>query len=131
MAGLTTNRPQAAGILSGQEQGHLPKTWAGLRAGPWAAQVHWDNGVGSLAPVLAASTEGAVPGLPQGPRHARAVSASCSGGQGGTQGTEVGGKTQTIPGLTFPGTLTIPKADLEGGRWASAMGGRWDEETLG
>lgn len=129
--GLTTNRSQAAGILGGQEQGHLPKTWAGLRAGPWAARVHWDDGVGSLALVLAAPTEGAVPGLPQGPRHPCAVGAGCSGGHGGARGTEAGGETQSVPGLTLPGTLTTPKADLEGDRWVSALGGRWDEETLG
>lgn len=124
--GLTANRPQAAGILSGQEQGHLPKTWAGLRAGLRAAQVHWDDGVGSLALVPAASAEGAVPGLPHGPRHPRAVGAGCSGGHGGARGTEAGGETQTVPGSTLPGTLTIPNAELEAGRGASAMGGRWD-----
>lgn len=62
--GLTTNSPQAAWILCGPEQGHLPKAGTGLRAGARAVQVHWDDGVLSLALVLAASAEGAVPGLP-------------------------------------------------------------------
>lgn len=116
--GLTTNGPQAAGILSGQEQGHLPETWAGLRrAGPRAVQVHWDDGVRSLAQVLTASAQGAVPGLPQSPRHPRAVCAGCGGGHSGAQGTEASGDTQTVPDLTLPGTLPIPKADLEGCRW--------------
>ena len=113
--GLTANSPQAAGILGGQEQSHLPEAWAAFRAGAWAAQAHWDNGVRSLALVLGAATEGAVPGLPQGPRHPRAVCAGCSG-HGGVQGTEEGGETQTVPGQTLPGKLTTPRVDLEGCR---------------
>lgn len=98
MVGLTTHSPQAAGILSGHEQGHLPKAWAALRARARAVQVHWDDDVLSLALVLAASTQGAVPDLSQSPWHPSAVSASCSGGQRGAQGTEEGGKAQTILG---------------------------------
>lgn len=96
--GLTTHSPQAAGILSGREQGYLPKAWTALRARAWAVQVHRDDGVLSLALVLAAPAQGAVPGLPQSPWHPRAVSAGCSGGQRGAQGTEEGGEAKTIPG---------------------------------
>lgn len=74
-----TDSPQAAGVLGRQEQGHLPKSRAALRAGIRAAQIHRDDGVWGLALVLAAAAEGTVPGLPQGPRHPHAVSAGTLG----------------------------------------------------
>ena len=127
--GLTANHPQAAGVLGGLQQGHLPKAQATFRAGARADPVHRDDRVWSLALVLAAATEGAVPSLPQGPRHACAVCAGCSG-DGEVPGTEEGGKTQTIPGQTLPGKLTTPRADLEGCR-GPRHGHRRAKETLG
>lgn len=117
--GLTANCPQAAGVLGGLQQGHLPEAWATFRAGTWAAQVHWDDCIWSLALVLAAATEGAVPSLPQGPRHACAVCAGCNG-HGEVPGADGGGETQTIPGQALPGKLTTPRADLEGCRGAQS-----------
>lgn len=122
--GLTTNSPQATGVLSGYEQDHLSKAGTALRArGAWAVQVHGDDGVLSLAMVLAASTEGAVPGLPQGPRHPCAVRAGCSGGRGGTEGSGGWGHphcSRSDP----PWDNDHSKADLEGYRWVSAVGSR-------
>lgn len=128
--GLTTNSPQAAGILGGQEQGHLPKAGTGLRTGARADRVHRDDGVRSLALVLAASAERAVPGLPQGPRHPRAVRAGCSGGMGDSEDSGGWGDPD-CPKLEPPWDKDHPKADLEGYRWASDMGSRRVKETLG
>ena len=127
--GLTANRPQAAGVLSGLQQGHLPEAWATFRAGTWAAQVHRDDCIWSLALVLAAATEGAVPSLPQGPRHARAVCAGCSG-HGEVPGTEEGGETQTVQGQTLPGKLTTPEQTWRDAGGLS-HGHRMAKETLG
>ena len=130
MVGLTTNSPQAAGILGGYEQDHLPKAGTALGAGAWAVQVHGDDGVLSLAMVLAASTEGAVPGLPQGPRHPCAVRAGCSGGHGGKEGSGEWAHPN-CPRYNPPWDNDHSKADLEGYRWASALGSRRVKGSLG
>lgn len=109
--GLTTSSPQAAGVLSGQQQDHLPEAWAALRAGDRAVQVHWDDGVWSLALVLTASAEGTIPGLPQGPRHPCAVGAGYSGGTG-----DIGMVGADCPGQGARWDINHPNAAPEGRR---------------
>lgn len=124
--GLTTSSPQAAGVLSGQQQDHLPEAWAALRAGDRAVQVHWDDGVWSLALVLTASAEGTIPGLPQGPRHPCAVGAGYSGGTG-----DIGMGGQTVPGKALAGTLTTPMQPRRDADRPQPLGRRKVKETLG
>lgn len=73
--------------------------------------------------VLAAATEGAVPGLPQGPRHPHAVGAGCSGGMLGHRGLRKGADPD-CPRLDPPCHTDHSRAEPKGHRRAPAMRSR-------